>query len=99
VAQARERLLGKLEALSSNPILMGERGRVPAIKSVGTRWPPRSGPNGRPAPSPPYLLDLQLRVGLLATQQLHGKAGLRQQHGVPVLAAIRVGQFGTRPGD
>ncbi|OWK08154.1 RAB3GAP2 [Cervus elaphus hippelaphus] len=47
----------------------------------------------------PYLLDLQLRVGLLAAQQLHGEAGLRQQHRVPIAAITRVLRLVTGPGD
>lgn len=47
----------------------------------------------------PYLLDLQLRVRLLAAQQFHGKAGLGQQHSVPVPAITRVLQLVTGSGD
>lgn len=62
-------------------------------------------PSRGPAPGPrgaqarPYLLDLQLRVGLLAAQQLHGEAGLRQQHRVPIAAITRVLRLVTGPGD
>lgn len=61
---------------------------------------PVPGPHARTAQRRgPYLLDVQLRVRLLAAQQLHGEAGLRQQHRVPVPAITRARQLATGPGD
>lgn len=61
---------------------------------------PVPGPHARAAQRRgPYLLDVQLHVRLLAAQQLHGEAGLRQQHRVPVPAITRAGQLATGPGD
>lgn len=91
------------------PIPPAQKGLEPAAGSRPTRGV--SGPGvapGRarvPPPGPrraqagPYLLDLQLRVGLLAAQQLHGEAGLRQQHRVPIAAITRILQLVTGPGD
>lgn len=75
---------------------VGSPGVAPGRARDPSRGPAR-GPRGEQAR--PYLLDLQLRVGLLAAQQLHGEAGLRQQHRVPIAAITRVLRLVTGPGD
>lgn len=74
----------------------GEARVLSAPAGPGCRGPAT---HPRRAQSGPYLLDFQLRVGLLAAQQFHGEAGLRQQHRVPIAAIPRVLQLVTGPGD
>lgn len=84
----------RLRAFGSRPggrSLSGEAAR-PAGFPQSWPAPPCSGGRVR------YLLDLQLHVGLLAAQQLHRKAGLRQQHRVTVSAAFRAVLGAVRPG-